>query len=252
MSTHAESTITNHLIELLPAQERLLLLRHCEVVELQFGIVLCEHNQEYRHLYFPMSGFISLVTKLSGHKPLEMCVIGNEGMLGVTMVLGLSNVPMQAVVQGKGTAWRIDVGELQQLLRHCPQLRKILSQYLFVLMVQLSQSAACAHFHEIDQRLARWLLMSQDRAHSNEFHLTHQFLADMLGVRRSGVTVAAGLMQQHELIQYSRGKISITDRTALKRASCECYQSAIDEYQRLLGKPTPDSARRLLTEQGTP
>ncbi|WP_241973861.1 Crp/Fnr family transcriptional regulator [Aliidiomarina iranensis] len=252
MSRLATSTITNHLIELLPAQERRLLLRHCEVVQLQFADVLCERDQKYRYLYFPMSGFISLVTELSEHKPLEIGVIGNEGMLGVTMVLNLPNAPIQAVVQGKGTAWRINASDLQQLLLYCPSLRGILKQYLFILIMQLSQSTACAHFHELDQRLARWLLISHDRAHSNEFHLTHQFLADMLGVRRSGVSVAAGVMQQNHLIKYSRGKILITNRTALEHASCECYQNGINEYQRLLGTPTTDSAHRLRTPQGAP
>ena len=252
VSTAAEPMISNHLIEMLPKRERSLLLRHCTVVGLEFGVVLCEDNQQYRHLYFPMSGFISLVSNLTHHKPLEMGGIGNEGMLGATMILGLPDVPMQAVVQGKGTAWRIDVAELQQLLSQCAKLRSVLKKYLFVLMSQLSQSAACAHFHELDQRLARWLLMSQDRAHSNEFYLTHQFLADMLGVRRSGISVAAKIMQQNHLIKYSRGKICITNRSGLERASCECYQNAIDAYQRLLGKPTADSPQRLLTEQGTP
>ncbi|MCC5855266.1 MAG: Crp/Fnr family transcriptional regulator [Idiomarina sp.] len=246
------TAITNHLVELLPARERQLLVSHCEVVQLQFGDVLCEYNQPYQFLYFPMSGFISLVTKLSGHKPLEMSVIGNEGMLGVTLVLDVANAPMQAVVQGKGTALCIKVDELQHVLEQCPQLRHVLKHYLFILIEQLSQSAACAHFHELEQRLARWLLMSQDRAHSHEFFLTHQFLADMLGVRRSGVSVAAGAMQKNHLIRYNRGKITITDRKALEHMSCECYQDGIDEYQRLLGKLTPDSARQLLTEQGAP
>jgi CRP-like cAMP-binding protein len=203
-------------------------------------------------LYFPLSGFISLVTKLDGHKPLEMGLIGNEGMLGVTLALGITAAPTQAVVQGKGTAWRIDIATLQQLLEQCPQLQHVLQQYLFVLMAQLSQSAACVHFHELDCRLARWLLMSQDRAHSNRFHLTHQFLADMLGVRRSGVTVAAGVMQKQGLISYTRGAITILNRNAVQRAACECYQIELDEYQRLLGKLTADTVRRKLTEQGTP
>ncbi|MDP4535782.1 Crp/Fnr family transcriptional regulator [Alkalimonas collagenimarina] len=247
-----KSAITNHLVELLPASERRLLLQYCELVELQFGAVLCEPNQDYRYLYFPMSGFISLVSKLKDHKPLEIGLIGNEGMLGGTLVLGVTTAPTKAVVQGKGTAWRIELVMLQQLLLDCPQLRYIIQQYLFVLMAQLSQSAACAHFHELDQRLARWLLMSHDRAHSNEFHLTHQFLADMLGVRRSGVTVAAGLMQQKKLIQYSRGQICIIDRAALEQASCACYQCSVDQYHRLLGKLAPDTAQQLLTEQGAP
>ncbi|MCH8536920.1 MAG: Crp/Fnr family transcriptional regulator [Alkalimonas sp.] len=244
--------IANHLLELLPAEERLLLLPHCEMVELTFGAVLCEAHQRYRYLYFPMSGFISLMTAVAGHKPLEIGLIGNEGMLGGTLVLGVTTAPTQAVVQGKGTAWRIELVVLQQLLSNCPQLRYIIKQYLFVLMTQLSQNTACAHFHELEQRLVRWLLMSHDRAHSNEFYLTHQLLADMLGVRRSGVTVAAGLLQQHDWIRYSRGKISVLNRVALEHASCVCYQTAQDEYRRFLGAPTADTELRLLTKQGTP
>ncbi|SEA47271.1 cAMP-binding domain of CRP or a regulatory subunit of cAMP-dependent protein kinases [Alkalimonas amylolytica] len=252
VSVSAHPVITNHLMELISAKERVLLQRHCEQVELTFGVVLCEPNQPYRFLYFPMSGFISLVTKLAGHKPLEMGVIGNEGMLGVTLALGVSTAPMQAVVQGKGTAWRIELAELQQLLPECPQLRSVLQQYLFVLMAQLSQSAACMHFHSLEQRLARWLLMSNDRAHSNSFYLTHQFLADMLGVRRSGVTVAAGVMQQNQWISYSRGNIRLLNRTAIEGLACECYQCSLDAYRRLLGEPLPDTPIRLLAEQGTP
>ncbi len=237
--------ITNHLINLLPEQESSLLLQHCEIVELEFGTILCEPQQHYRHVYFPLSGFVSLVTKLTGHKPLEMGVIGNEGMLGATLTLDITAAPMQAVVQGKGTAWRIEVAALQRLLDTCPQLQHLLQQYLFVLMAQLSQSAACAHFHELEHRLARWLLMSHDRAHSDTFYLTHQFLADMLGVRRSGVSVAAGIMQQNKLISYTRGMISILDRTALQQIACECYQDALDDYHRMLGEPAPDDSNAI-------
>ncbi|MCC5853125.1 MAG: Crp/Fnr family transcriptional regulator [Alkalimonas sp.] len=252
VSVSANAAITNHLMDLISAKERGLLQRHCEPVELKFGVVLCEPDQPYRYLYFPMSGFISLVTQLAGHKPLEMGLIGNEGMLGVTLALGVSTAPMQAVVQGKGTAWRIELAALQQLLPECPQLRSVLQQYLFVLMAQLSQSAACMHFHSLEQRLARWLLMSHDRAHSNSFHLTHQFLADMLGVRRSGVTVAAGRMQQKECIRYSRGTISVLNRAAIEGLACECYPCGLDAYRRFLGEPLPDSSVRLMAEQGTP
>ncbi|MDP5137069.1 Crp/Fnr family transcriptional regulator [Rheinheimera baltica] len=252
MSALPYAPITNHLVNLLSEQERILLLQHCEVVELEFGSVLCESQQHYRYLYFPLSGFISLVTKVTGHKPLEMGLIGNEGMLGVTLALGITTAPMQAVVQGAGTAWRINLATLQQLLLQCPQLQHLLQQYLFVLLSQLSQNAACAHFHELDSRLARWLLMSYDRAHSHSFHLTHQFLADMLGVRRSGVTVAAGIMQQQQLISYSRGMISILNRDALQHAACECYQAGQDDYRRLLGEPTADNMQRRSAKQGTP
>jgi len=234
-----EPLITNYLLQLISAKNRHILLQHCDVVQLQFADVLCKPHQRYRYLYFPLSGFISLVTKLEGHKPLEMGLIGNEGMLGVTLALGVSTAPMQAVVQGKGTAWRIDIADLQKILLICPQLQHVLQQYLYVQMSQLSQSAACAHFHQLSPRLARWLLMSHDRAHSDQFFLTHQFLADMLGVRRSGITVAAGVMQQQQFIRYSRGTITILDRQSLQNMACECYQAGLDDYQSVLGKPTP-------------
>jgi len=235
MSDVTKPEMTNHLLELLSENERELLLQRCEKVELTFGDVLCQPNQRYQYLYFPLGGFISLVTRLKGHKPLEMGLIGNEGMLGVTLALGITTVPTQAVVQGAGSAWRIKVAPLQKLLHQCPRLQHLLQQYLFVLMQQLSQSAACAHFHGLDRRLARWLLMSHDRAHADHFHLTHQFLADMLGVRRSGVTVAASLMQQQQLISYTRGNISILDRSALVEMACDCYQAAVDDYTKMLG-----------------
>lgn len=236
MSVVTRPAITNHLLELLSEHERQLLLQQSELVELTFGEILCQPNQPYQYLYFPLSSFISLVTQLKGHKPLEMGLIGNEGMLGVTLALGITTVPTQAIVQGAGSAWRIDVLPLQQLLQQCPQLQHLLQQYLFVLIQQLSQSAACAHFHALDRRLARWLLMSHDRAHADHFHLTHQFLADMLGVRRSGVTVAASIMQQQQLIRYTRGDISILNRPALLAMACDCYQTAVTDYTRMLGK----------------
>ena len=237
MSVSTVPLITNHLLQLLSSKDRHILLQYCDVVQLQFADILCEPNQRYRYLYFPLSGFISLVTKLAGHKPLEMGLIGNEGMLGVTLALGVSTAPIQAVVQGKGTAWRIDIADLQKILLICPQLQHVLQQYLYVQMSQLSQSAACAHFHQLSPRLARWLLMSHDRAHSDQFFLTHQFLADMLGVRRSGITVAAGVMQQQQFIRYSRGTITILDRQSLQNMACECYQAGLDDYQSVLGKP---------------
>lgn len=242
MPTLPTSLITNHLLQLLTDSDRHTLLQHCDVVQLKFADILCEPQMPYRYLYFPLSGFISLVTKLAGHKPLEMGLIGNEGMLGVTLALGISDAPMQAVVQGQGTAWRIEIADLKYVLSHSPHLKHILQQYLFVQLSQLSQSAACAHFHQLSPRLARWLLMSHDRAHCNDFFLTHQFLADMLGVRRSGITVAAGFMQQQHFISYSRGIISILDRKALQNLACECYQAALDDYQSVLGEP--DDARQ--------
>ena len=229
---------TNRLLSCLPQGEYKKILQHCKTVELVFGSTLCEPDQPYEYAYFPLSGFISLVTTLAAHQPLEMGLIGNEGMLGATLLLDTDRTPMRAVVQGAGTALQIDAHELQQQLLDCPILMKILQRYLYVSVAQLSQNYACTHFHEIAPRLARWLLMTHDRAHSEHFHLTHELLADMLGVRRSGITIAAGELQKQNLISYTRGNIHILDRAGLEEASCECYQALIDDYQQLFDKNT--------------
>lgn len=195
----------------------------CDCVELAFGTVLCEPGHPILHVYFPRTAFISQVVTLYSHPPLEMGLIGNEGMLGATLALGVNTAPMRAVVQGAGTCLRMSGLQLQVALRDSPLLLCRLNQYLYVQLMQLSQIAACTHFHEIEPRLARWLLMTHDRAHANHFHLTHVSLANMLGVRRSGVTLAAGVLQQRGLIRYTRGEITILDRKGLEAASCECY-----------------------------
>lgn len=229
------TTVANALLNGIPGRERVRILNRCETVDLVFGNILCEADKPFRHAYFPLSGFISLVVILDGHRPLEMGLIGNEGMLGVTLALGVSAAPLNAVVQGPGIALRISAQQLKRELRDCPNLQHRLNYYLYVLMAQLSQTAACTHFHEIEPRLARWLLMTHDRAGADHFHLTHEFLADMLGVRRSGITVAAGELQQKHLISYTRGEITILDRAGLEAASCECYGTVTDCYTKLLG-----------------
>jgi CRP-like cAMP-binding protein len=223
----------NRLLMDLPRKERSKILKCCKQVDLVFGTVLCESDQPFQHVYFPLTGFISLVAPMDGHPPLEMGLIGNEGMLGVTLVLGVNIAPLHAVVQGSGTALQMTTLQLRRELRDNPSLRHTLKRYLFVLMAQLSQSTACTRFHEVDARLARWLLMTHDRAHADHFHLTHQYLADMLGVQRSAVTIAAGSMQKRKLIRYVRGDIRILDRHGLESASCECYDAVINDYARL-------------------
>ncbi|MDH4652072.1 Crp/Fnr family transcriptional regulator [Pseudomonas sp. JS3066] len=227
--------MTNQLLNGIPSKERNRILNHCESVELVFGSLLCETGRIYRHAYFPITGFISLVTHLDSHRPLEMGLIGSEGMLGVTLVLGVRKAPIRAVVQGAGNALRISSAHLLHELHECPDLQRSLNRYLYISMAQLSQSAACIHFHEIQPRLARWLLMTHDRAQADHFHLTHEFLADMLGVRRSGITVAAGALQEQHLIRYTRGEITILDRAGLEAAACECYCAVTDSYSKLLG-----------------
>ena len=231
MSVKAPLQILSSLIEGLPSKQRKQLLNGCEPVDMVFGNVLHEANQPIRHVYFPLSGFVSLVTTLDGHQPLEMGLIGNEGMLGATLALGIGQAPMRAVVQGSGSALRISSQLFKQELLSSPALLRALKRYLYVVMTQLSQSAACTHFHEIEPRLARWLLMTHDRAHADHFHLTHEYLADMLGVRRSGVSIAAAAMQARGLISYSRGEIHILDRAGLELAACECYAALQADYR---------------------
>ncbi|MND48276.1 hypothetical protein D3C80_391930 [compost metagenome] len=225
----------NRLLNGIPGRERDRILNRCESVNLDVGSTLCEADQPYSHAYFPLTGFISLVAKLDAHRPLEMGLIGSEGMLGVTLMLGIRKAPTRAVVQGAGNALRIAAPHLGRELCECPTLRRRMNRYLFVLMAQLAQTAACTHFHEIQPRLARWLLMTHDRAQADHFHLTHELLADMLGVRRSGITVAAGALQQKRLIHYTRGEITILNRAGLEAAACECYGAVTDCYSKLLG-----------------
>ncbi|MBU1331602.1 MAG: Crp/Fnr family transcriptional regulator [Gammaproteobacteria bacterium] len=226
------SQIANHLLASLPRKEHDRVMMHCELVDLVFGKVLCEPDRPFRYLYFPVCGFISLVTTLGPHRPLELALIGSEGMLGATQVLGVNTAPNRAVVQGSGSALRIGALQLRQALLECPRLLQTLKRYLYVLMAQLAHNIACAHFHEVEPRLARWLLMSQDRAHGADLQLTHEFLADMLGVRRSGVTIAAGALQLRKLIHYKRGRITVLDRPGLEAAACECYGASNKDYAR--------------------
>jgi CRP-like cAMP-binding protein len=209
------------------------MLERCELVSLEFGTVLCEPGESYRYVYFPLNGFFSLVATVQQHPSLGMGLIGNEGMLGATMVLGVNAVPLQSKVQSAGNALRMTAAQLRREMRLSPALCTTLQHYLFVLMAQLSQSAACTRFHEADARLARWLLEAHDRAHVSHLELTHNALADMLGVRRSAVTIAAGDLQRKQLIRYSRGAISITNRKGLEAASCECYSEAKEDYAQI-------------------
>lgn len=221
---------SNSILDALPSKERKRILAACEISQILFGKVLCEADDRYRHVYFPLTGIISLLTSLRGHPPLEMGLLGNEGMLGASIALGVPNAPLQAVVQGAGTFLRLTSAQFQRELRDCPVLLSRLKRYLYVHMLQLSQLSACTHSHAIEPRLARWLLMMHDRAHADHFHLTHEYLAGMLGVRRSGVTIAAGALQSKHLISYSRGEINILDRKGLESASCECYQILVNDY----------------------
>lgn len=215
---------SNALLAGLPRSEREQFRSLCEPVEMEFGAVLCEVEMPYRHAYFPASGLISLVSNLNDRSPLEMALIDQDGMLGATLLLGIDTVPIRAVVHAPGAALRITAAKLQQQIRDSAALRKILSRYLYMRLVELSLVGACIRYHRIEQRLARALLLAHDRAPNDSFYLTHGYLADMLGVRRSSITIAAGDLQDRKLISYTRGNITLLDRPGLEAMSCECYE----------------------------
>jgi CRP-like cAMP-binding protein len=228
------STPQNHLIELLPRKARLPLLAICEPVELVMAQVLSEVGMPTRHVYFPTEGFISLVTPIKGKPVLEVGMVGREGMLGTQLALGVGAAPLHALVQGPGAAWRIGAVAFRRELARNSALQRGLNRYVYVLMMQLASAASCLRFHQLGPRLARWLLMTQDRAHSDSFHITHEFLAYMLGVRRVGVTTAASVLQRGGLIKYQRGEIQVLNRRGLEAAACSCYAADQETYVKML------------------
>jgi CRP-like cAMP-binding protein len=225
----------NRLLATLPSKDLKHLLASCETVELNFADVLCAPGDPIRHAYFPTSSFISLVAPVDGYASLEVGMIGSEGMFGIGLMLGVDVSPLHALVQGGGSALRMTAKRFRRELEESPALQRVLNRYLYVLMSQLAQTAACSRFHVVEARLARSLLMTRDRTHSDQFYCTQDFLSHMLGVRRSGVTRAASSLQSRRLIAYSRGDITILNRRGLEAASCTCYRDDQETYARILG-----------------
>lgn len=224
MLVETAGPVVNDVIENLPGEEQSRLLAACEPVELTFGNVLCTAGVAEEFAYFPLDGFVSLVSAVSGHRPMEVALIGSEGVLGSTQVLAMDSAPLTAIVQGAGTALRIPAQILRQQIKDGPLLRQALQACVHRLLAQVAQNIACTRFHEIDARLARWLLMTHDRAHADHFHLTHEYLAGMLGVQRGAVSIAAAILKKRRLISYARGEISILSRRGLESIACECYR----------------------------
>jgi len=223
----------NELISALPKRDAGRLVAICQEVPLVLTEILAQRGIPTRHVYFPTQGFISLVAQIEDHPGLEVGMVGSEGMLGVQVTLGVVTSPLRALVQGPGTAWRAPVGAFRRELAASVPMQRRLNAYVNVLMSQLVASAACQRFHLVGPRLARWLLMSQDRSRCARFHVTHEFLAYMLGVRRVGITMAAGDLARSGIIAYHRGELEVLDRIGLEAASCSCYASDQIAYRQM-------------------
>ncbi len=227
-----EMRVSNRVLASIPAREYKRLQAHLEPIELKFGQVLYEPGKSIRHVYFPVDCLISLLTAVDKRRTLEVGMVGNEGMAGMPFILGMGVSGVRAIVQGGGNALRMASAPFRIEFDRNRPLQDALYRYTYALMAQVSQTAACNRFHEAEARLSRWLLMTRDRVGADEFPLTHEFLAHMLGLRREGVTEAASALKRRKLISYTRGKIQITDVRGLKKSSCSCYQTVKDVFDR--------------------
>ncbi len=230
MSRPKRTAPGNSLLAALPGGILARFLADCEDVALAPPEVLFESGGQLRHAYFPTTATIALLSSTDNSTRVEVGLVGNEGMVGTPLVLGVKISPAQALVMGAGRSLRLGAPAFRVALGRSPALRSLLDRYLFVRMTQTAQAVACSRFHLVEARLARLLLMTQDRAKSSTFHMTHEFIASMLGVRRAGVTQAATSLLKRQLIRYARGDIAILDRPGLKATSCACYQADRDTY----------------------
>jgi CRP-like cAMP-binding protein len=224
----------NHLIAALPESERARLLSHMELVSLPLGKALYESGDRLSHVYFPATAIVSLLFVMENGASAEIAVVGNEGIVGIALFMGGETMPNRAVVQSAGDAYRLQGQLLQQEFNRPGALQHLLLRYTLALLTQMAQTAVCNRHHSVDQQLCRWLLLSLDRLPSNELSMTQELIANMLGVRREGVTEAAGKLQDAGLIHYSRGHIAVLDRPGLEARVCECYEVVRKEFRRLL------------------
>lgn len=232
MPPSKSSPIANHLLAALPAKEYQGLLRHLEEIPLVFDEAVYQPNVVISDVYFPNSGIISLLAAADGRATLEVGLVGREGVVGLSVFMGVNTSQNHAVVQGAGSAMKMKAAAFRKECNSGGTLQRVLRRYFHSLLTQITQSAVCNQFHSVDARLARWLLMTHDRMGDDEFRITQEFLSHMLGVRREGVSKAAGELQKRKLIQYKRGHLKILDRPGLEATSCGCYEIIRAESKR--------------------
>jgi CRP-like cAMP-binding protein len=233
MTGKPRSTI-NGLLSRLPRRELRELQSQSENIDLPVSCVLYGAGEPTGYVYFVTNGVVSMVKDLDDDNTIEIATVGPEGMVGINLLLGSNKTDHRAFIQVAGEGLRVKASTFKRILPGCPRLKDLLLRYTLALLNQIAQSAACNRIHSVDERCARWLLMSHDRVNSDSFALTQEFIAQMLGVHRPTVSVAAGMLQKAGFIQYVRGTITITDRKGLESAACGCYRSIIKEYERLL------------------
>lgn len=236
---HSDSAYMNHLLAALPEDEFARLSPHLEPVSLELGQVIYESGELLEYVYFPSTAIISLLYIMENGSTAEIGMTGNDGLVGIAIFMGGSTTPNRAVVQSAGNAFRMRSKALRFEFHLSGQFQKILLRYTQYLMTQISQTAVCNRLHSVEKQLCRWLLINHDLLQTNKLIMTHDLIANMLGVRREGVSIAAGHLQRSGLIKYVRGTITMLDREGLEQAACECYRVVKDEYDRLLGDYIP-------------
>ena len=224
----------NHLLEALPKSDFERLAPHLELIPMKLGDVLYEPGAKQRYVYFPVTSIVSLLYVMENGASAEIAIVGNEGILGISLFMGGDTTPSRAVVQSAGHGFRLKAQVLKKEFGRFGPMLRLLLRYTQALITQMAQTAVCNRHHSVDQQLCRWLLLSLDRLSSNELTMTQELIANMLGVRREGVTEAAGKLQDAGLIHYRRGRITVLDREGLEGRSCECYQVVKKEFDRLL------------------
>lgn len=237
--TVKNDALKNHLLAALPQAEFARLEPDLEFVALALGEVIYESGDKMTHVYFPTTAIISMLYIMENGATAEIGIAGNNGLIGSSLFMGSESTTSRAVTQSTGEAIRIKAKALQTEFDHGGLFQKLLLRYTQSLMTQISQTAVCNRLHKVEQQLCRWLLINHDQMQTNKLVMTQELIANMLGVRREGVTIAAKKLQEKGLIKYVRGTITMLDRKGLEKASCECYQIVMNEYERLLGKYIP-------------